>query len=82
MKTELCPQGDVLIGNIEPCTYVLCCLLTCFIYIERTFTETQSSEAMTTKRPREPVAQGDGDDVHSSLFLFLPLRTLIVSATS
>ena len=30
-----------------------------------------------TKRPREPAAEGDGDDVDGSLYLFSPLRTLI-----
>ena len=30
-----------------------------------------------TKPPREPAADGDGDDVDGSLFVFPPLRTLI-----
>ena len=30
-----------------------------------------------TKPPREPAAEGDGYDVHGSLFLFSPLRTVI-----
>ena len=30
-----------------------------------------------TEPPREPAAEGDGDDVDGSLFIFSPLRTVI-----